>query len=161
MRRTMDKVALKQFIFEAHQKSYSDSACTRRKEKDGSSTTIYERGNWKSHSNNFGESSSGERQVVFYKDKPVWIKTSYSKIIGEYECEEDIDLTYFILGQAKKHNTHDTPYCGPKEYKFDDTFTYLSEFIGNVEEFKGEEIIKNKDKIIYKATHIGGFVDIG
>jgi len=52
----------------------------------------------------------------------------------------------------------DKPYRGPKEFN-EGNYTYSNDFVGEVDNFFGEETIKFNGKEIYKAKYIGGLVD--
>ncbi|EKD56245.1 MAG: hypothetical protein ACD_58C00248G0001 [uncultured bacterium] len=52
----------------------------------------------------------------------------------------------------------DKPYRGPKEYTEGD-YVYRNNFIGEVDNFSGEESISCNGKEVYKAKYIGGLVN--
>jgi hypothetical protein len=151
----MNKQLLRQFLVDSNNAGYAGGEEKKWiKETDGSTTIPFEKGQWKSHDNFFGGEPYGGRTVVFYEDKPVWMMVYYGWV-GE---KAEKDRVYEILRGALKQMPEDYPFRGPKEIKIED-FTYTNTWSGEVDQFAGEEIISQGDKLIYKANYLGGLVD--
>ena len=61
-------------------------------------------------------------------------------------------------GLKNKLIPEEKPYRGPKEYRKGELL-YVNNFTGEIDNFSGEEIIKENGKEIYHAKYIGGLVD--
>ena len=151
----MDLEKLKEFILEAsHSTVFSDTNEEPNKQKDESVTRTYSKDNWLFHDNYFGGEPYGGREVVFYKDKPVWMMVYYGWVVDGV----DTDRVYPILGKALSNSTTDKPFRGPDEY-IDGTTIYANDIEGDVENFRGEERIYNGEELLYIARYMGGLVD--
>jgi len=146
---------LKQFIHNASKNTYaSGNENIKKKEKDNSTTIVYEKGDYKYHDNYFGGEPYGGREVVFYKGKPFWMMVYYGWVVEGVDGNE----VYGILTKALSNSTLDMPYRGPKEF-IDCDLKYVNDFNGDVENFNGEEKIFKGDTLLYCARYIGGLVD--
>ena len=152
-----DKKQLLKFISESHKSGYAtgDSA-NKIKEPDGSTTITYESGPWKYHDNYFGGEPYGGREVVFFKDKPVWMMTYYGRVDNSVK---DFIRVYNFLQRALKLVPLDRPFRGPKELR-EGSFKYQNTWQGVVSGFSGKEVIYENEKVVYEANYTGGFVDI-
>lgn len=152
----VDTKELGRFLVKAKRSTYAAGwAADKILNDDNSTTIIFEKGDWEYHDNYFGGEPYGGREVVFFKRKPVYIMTYYGNVD---ESVIDINKVYSILMNALKLISEDHPYRGPKEYNEGDMF-YKNDFIGEVDDFSGKEIIEENGKTIYKATYMGGLVD--
>ncbi len=151
----MDLNKLKQFILEASQKSFASGGdAAGRKQADMSTTFEYVDGDWKYHDNYFGGEPYGGREVVFYKDKPVWMMVYYGWVTEGVST----DRVYPILGKALCNSNIEKPYRGPDEY-IDGNSIYANDMEGDVENFRGEERIYEGEDLLYIARYMGGLVD--
>lgn len=146
---------LRSFIVKAHKSGYaSGEDRTWKKEKDLSTTITYEAGDWQMHDNFFGGEPYGGREVVFYKNKPVWIMVYYGSI-GD---SVDTNTVYKVLRDALNQLPEDHPYRGPKNFTQDE-YQYLNSWRGTLESFAGQESIQKNGEELYKANYMGGLVD--
>ena len=151
-----DKENLKKFLVKAKRATYAAGDSAQKTINDDKSTTlIFEEGDWKYHDNYFGGEPYGGREVVFFKGQPVYIMTYYGQVD---ETVSDVKKVYGILMSALKLIPEEKPYRGPKEYRKGDLL-YVNNFTGEIDNFSGEEIIKENGKEIYHAKYIGGLVD--
>jgi hypothetical protein len=124
-------------------------------EKDKSTTLVFNDGDWKYHDNYFGGEPYGGREVVFFKNEPVYIMTYYGlvdeEVVGFSEVYKVLQNALLLIPEKK-------PYRGPENYK-EGEYTYKNKFEGDIDDFFGEEVIKHNGKEIYKAKYMGGFVD--
>ena len=147
---------LKKFLKETGKADYSSSdPKSWKKELDGSTTITFESGDWKLHDNFFGGEPYGGREVVFYKERALWIFVYYGWIVPS---SNNIQEIYDVLKRALKVGSPDTTFRGPKELTHR-KFTYRNSWKGNLEQFTGEEIIMENNRQVYKAKYMGGLVD--
>ena len=141
---------LKQFIHNASKNTYaSGDTNIREKNEDGSTTIVYEDGGYRYHDNYFGGEPYGGREVVFYKEKPIWIMVYYGWVVEGVDNEE----VYEILTEALSNAPIDMPYRGPKDFVKVD-YRYVNDF-------NGEEKIYKGSTLLYTARYMGGLVDKG
>ena len=152
----MDIKKLSKFLIDSNKAGYAagDSAKVI-KNKDASSTIKYQDGDWKFHDNYFGGEPYGGREVIFFKNKPVWIMTYYGWVDKNVN---DINIVYKFLQKALMDMPKKHPYRGPKMVK-EGNLVYTNNWQGNIKRFKGEENIKKDEKEYYKAYYMGGLVD--
>jgi hypothetical protein len=152
----IDKKELCKFLVEAKKSTYAAGDSANKIINDDKSTTlIFESGDWKYHDNYFGGEPYGGREVVFFKNKPVYIMTYYGRVD---DSVSDINKVYGVLMDALKLIPEDKPYRGPEKYNSGD-LSYVNIFTGEVNNFFGEETIFENGKEVYRAKYIGGFVD--
>jgi hypothetical protein len=152
----INKKQLCDFLVKAKKAGYaSGSFFNKVREKDKSHTIRFKLGDWGYHDNYFGGEPFGGREVVFYKNKPVFIMTYYGFVDGSVKNVKEI---YKFLREVLGLIPEDKPFRGPKNYKNGD-FVYLNNFKGDITNFFGEEVIKLKGKKVYTAKYIGGLVD--
>ena len=146
---------INEFIYEANRKSFASSSSKLIKEKDGSTTIVYKKDDWKSHDNYFGGEPYGGRQVISYKNKPVWMTVYYGYVDKDVK---DMDSIYKFLMEVLRNNSKAQPLRGPLSFK-KDKFEYSFKLKGDTTMLFGFETIKENRKIIYRAWHIGGLID--
>ncbi|MEM4256508.1 MAG: DUF5680 domain-containing protein [Thermoplasmata archaeon] len=147
---------LKNFLIETKKAGYgaSDSKSWI-KEKDGSTTIVFKSGDFRMHDNFFGGDPWGGREIVFFRDKPVWIMVMYGKV---EDSVEDYKEVYEFLKKALRNQPNDLPLRGPR-LLHQKQFTYKNNVEGDLENFSGEETIYLNGKKVYSAIYTGGFVD--
>lgn len=147
---------LKEFLAKAKKATYaSGNKNIENKELDGSTSLMFERGDFKYHDNYFGGEPYGGREVVFYKGRPLYIMVYYGFVNQEIDNIKDI---YSILRKALSLIPEDCPYRGPREF-IDGNYRYFNKYSGEVDRFSGEEIIEYAGKKVYEAKYIGGLID--
>jgi hypothetical protein len=151
----MELKKLKAFILEASQNTYaSEDPDIKVRQEDGSTTIVYENDDWRYHDNYFGGEPFGGREVVFLKEKPVWMMVYYGSVVVEEIVPDEL---YKVLTKALRNSTIDMPYRGPKEL-IDGDFRYENSLEGDVERFSGEERIYKNDRLLYSAKYVGGLL---
>ena len=74
----MNVTKLRKFLIKANKMGYAAGDTVEiTKEKDGSKTIAYKDGDWMFRDNYFGGEPYGGREVIFYKDKPIWMMVYY------------------------------------------------------------------------------------
>lgn len=151
----VDKKGLRQFLIASNKAGYAEGDSKKWiKEDDGSTTIPFEQGPWKSHDNFFGGEPYGGRVVVFHEEKPTWLMVYYGWVVEG----TDPDQIYKILRGALKQMPESAPFRGPRHYE-EGNFVYTNNWEGDLEQYSGEEQITKGDKLVYKATYLGGEVD--
>lgn len=148
---------LRQFLVQAKKSTYAaGDAAQKIVNEDKSTTLIFEDGDWKYHDNYFGGEPYGGREVVFYKNLPIYMMVYYGWVT---ESVTDFGSVYKVLQEALRLIPENKPFRGPTEY-LSDNLSYKNSFIGEIDNFSGEEIIIDENNnILYKANYIGGLVD--
>lgn len=124
---------------------------------DKSTTLVFEDWDWRYHDNYFGGEPYGGREVVFFRNQPVYIMTYYGWVD---ESVTDINEVYKVLQNALSIIPEDKPFRGPDVYLWDNLM-YKNSHTGEIDNFSWEEIIRDRDwKEFYKAKYIGGLVDV-
>ena len=151
-----DTKKLCEFLVEAKKSTYaSGDRADKISEQDKSTTLVFEKGDWRYHDNYFGGEPYGGREVVLFKGDPVYIMTYYGWVNKGTANVEDV---YKTLQQALFEISKSHPYRGPEKYT-QGNYDYLNSFIGEIDNFYGEEVIKSEGKDLYKARYMGGLVD--
>jgi hypothetical protein len=153
----IDLKELCKFLVKAKKATYaSGDAAKNIIESDMSSTLTFEDGDWRYCDNYFGGEPFGGREVVFFKNQPVYMMVYYG---GVAERVADIKEVYKFLRAALMLVPKGKPFRGPRKHMADD-FEYLNTYEGEIDNFFGEETIKLADgKEIYRAKYSGGFVN--
>lgn len=152
-----NKKDLCKFLVEAKKSTYAAwNSATKIINDDKSTTIVFESDNWKYHDNYFWGEPYGGREVVFFKDAPVYIMTYYGNVNSSVS---DINVVYGVLMDALKLIPEDKPYRGPEKFN-KGNLSYKNSFTGEIDNFFGEESIFENGKEIYNAKYIWGFVDI-
>ena len=144
------------FLVKAKKATYASGDNSKSiKESDGSTSLVFTEDNFKYHDNYFGGEPYGGREVVFFDDKPVYIMIYYGRVNNNIK---DIQKLYSFLQKALSLIPEDKPFRGPKEFR-DNNLEYTNVFEGEIDNFSGQEIIKENGQEIYKAKYIGGLVN--
>jgi hypothetical protein len=145
---------IKKFLFEANQYGYSNEDAQIVNESDGSHTISHENGDWKFHDNFFGGEPYGGREVIFYRNKPVWMMVYYGAIHDRFLKEK----IYKFLRASLRKVPDDEPYRGPASYNKGD-WLYRNTVIGDIKSFTGKEIILYKGHEVFHTIYQGGLVE--
>jgi hypothetical protein len=146
---------LKRFLALANKAGYaSGNRKSLTKEKDHSTTIRFKSGFWEFHDNYFGGEPYGGREIISYKNQPVWIMVYYGLVTNSIKPEK----IYPFLQKALGLFPVDYPYRGPAIFE-EDGFIYKNNWSGEIESFSGKEIIIKDNKEIYSASYIGGLID--
>jgi len=156
----VDLNLLRKFIAQAHLAGYaSGDEDSFRKENDGSRTVTFRDGDYSYHDNYFGGEPYGGREVVFLKDKPVFMMVYYGRVTDEQADKHEI---YAFLRQAMSSFDNGYPYRGPKLIKKainSQEFKYRNEWKGEIDCFSGQEEILISGRSVYEAKYQGGLID--
>ncbi len=151
-----DKKELCKFLVKAKKFTYAAGDLAKKIVNDDKSTTLtFESGDWRYHDNYFGGEPYGGREVVFFKDNPIYIMAYYGQVDDSIV---DIHPVYIFLMEALQLISEDWPYRGPRNYNRG-SLSYRNSFTSEVDNFFGKEIISKNGKEIYQARYIGGLVN--
>lgn len=152
----MDIKGLKEFLIETKKAGYGAGKNKKWiKEKDGSTTIPFESGDFRMHDNFFGGDPWGGKEIVFFKEAPVWIMVMYGAVDASFS---NFRAVYAFLQKALRNQPEELPLRGPKLFQAGE-FIYKNKTIGDLEDFFGEEEIYQGEKRIYKMKYSGGWVD--
>ena len=148
---------LVEFIVEASLHTYADPTAkalttSYRPECD---EYLYESGNWKYLDSYVWKRDGGGEEIVYYKNKPVWVMNYYGFIVGE---ATDTKAVYAFLHRAlaKRHET--LPVRGAS-YSEDVGFRYEVEYDREeIANLHGIERIYEHNTLVYECYLHGGFV---
>ena len=148
---------LKDFLVKAKKSTYASwEESIKIKERDNSTTLVFENWDFKYHDNYFGWEPYWWREVVFYKWNIVYIMIYYWFVYSEVSNVGEI---YKTLQKALSKIPKDYPYRWPENLK-EWEFEYINNFSWEIDNFSWEEIIKVWQKILYKAKYMWWFVDV-
>ncbi len=152
----IDLNQLCEFLVKAKKSTYASGDLNKKIiEKDKSTSLFFENGDWKYHDNYFGGEPYGGREVVLFKNLPIYLMVYYGYV---NEGVRDAQQVYAVLQGALSLIPKDKPFRGPEKYEKEE-FIYKNVFEGEIDNFSGEEIITINGKEIYKAKYIGGLVN--
>lgn len=153
----IDNRQLCKFLVKAKKSTYAAGEKAEKiTEKDGSTTLIFEDGDYKYHDNYFGGEPFGGREVVQLENKPVYIMVYYGRVA---ESVSDYNIVYGVLQGALSRVPGDRPFRGPAEYR-EGNLIYKNASTGRIDNFFGEESISQNGKDIYRTKYMGGLVDL-
>lgn len=152
----MNTQTLREFLTRANRAGYASGE---RKnwttEEDGSTTIVFESGEFRMHDNFFGGEPFGGREVIFYQGKPIWMMAYYGKVTEG----GDTKRIYATLRKALSNPPSEMPVRGPLGLE-DGELTYENSWKGDIGNFSGREsIVNDRDQTVYNATYAGGWVD--
>lgn len=150
----LDTNALLSFIVDAHKATNKSTPKHLMKDHDGSTTLIFQKGNWRLHDNYFGGEPFGGREIVFLDDKPVWIMVYYGQV---HIQTIEIDKVYTFLRKALALVSPDNPFRGPHVFG-ESNYIYNNLSEGSIENFSGGEIVYQNNEEIYRAAYMGGLI---
>lgn len=142
------------FLIDAKKKTYAGSG-QKMKLDDYSNHYNYEKNPFRYHDIYYGSLIDGGRELVYFKDKPIWFMGYHGGIYGknEFLAQEIFDF----LKEALLQIPEEFPARGPKIYS-KNNFTYLNNYTGDIRRFFGEEVIKINNNHAYLRNYVGGFI---
>ncbi len=120
--------------------------------EDGSKELNFEQDEFRYRDRYFGSNPFIGEEVVWQGDKIVWGMNYYGLVTSDILEPKKV---YQFLKIALKKVTPEKPFRGPNNFK-SDNFEYTNNCEGDINIFKGEEIIKYKNQIVYKLYYHGG-----
>ena len=120
----------------------------------------YRDGEWRYRDSFVGYFKSFGREVVWFKDKPVWNQHYGGGMETDYVQDKTfVEKTFAFLKQALTSGEKEKAFQprGPKEFVLGD-WEYRSGFTGNIAKFCGNEEILFKNKRVFSHHFFGGAV---
>ena len=148
----MERKELLGFIFKAHQNTYAapkeikhkfkvDPILPKHKDYD------FVVGDWRYHDSYSGRHWAPGKEVVFFKEVPVWCM-SYQGQTVDGLSEEFIELVFSFLKKALMNVDSSMPFRGPKSFVEGD-FRYSFDFKGDYSYLVGQEQIHHNGKKVF------------
>ena len=119
---------------------------------DGCKELKFSKGNFRYRDRYFGSDPFIGEEIIWKDDKIIWGMNYYGTTTSDIVPVKEI---YGFLKTALQKITQEKPFRGPENFKNND-FEYLNSSKGDINLFKGEEIIKYKEKEVYKLHYHGG-----
>lgn len=140
------------------QMGYANATAPITRPADGSYDLVLERDGFRFHDSWYGGEPFGGMEVVSKDGKPFWMMTYFGSLIEPDESAADV---YGIcLKEALRIPAPEFPVRGAKIHVASNSYTYSIDWQGDINRFKGEEKICNKDAVIVYVGQIsGGLVD--
>lgn len=159
----MEKESLMEFILKAHQHTYAAPKEIKRQYRcttpilTGHKDYQFVDGDWSYPDSYAGSAWAPGREVVFYKDQPVWCM-SYQGKHNQSFTEEFIQQQAFpFLQKALRTITPDSPFRGPPYYE-DGDFVYEFTMNGDYTYFTGRESVKFKGTEVFFQNIMGELI---
>ncbi len=148
----VDNERVKIFLIDAKKNTYaSGTGILIDSLKPGSKDLPYKEGEFSYMDSYFGDLNFIGQEIVWYKEKPIWGMNYYGNTY------DPIDGFPKFLFECLKHVTTQAPYRGPEQFQ-DDKFEYNCSWQGDINNVKGEELIKYDNKVIYQLSFHGGVI---
>ena len=88
---------IRKFLVRANRNGYGNESVKPLGEKDGSHTITYSEPDWLFHDNYFGGEPYGGREVIHFKNVPVWMMVYYGLVLDISIQNEIYTFLYFDL----------------------------------------------------------------
>ncbi|MHA1912656.1 MAG: DUF5680 domain-containing protein [Candidatus Kariarchaeaceae archaeon] len=157
----MDKHLLLGFIAKAHGNTYAAPKEIKSKYKvapilpDHKDYDFIE-GNWRYHDSYAGISWAPGREVVFFKNSPVWCMAYQGQTFGELS-PEFIEQTFEFLKKALRNFKDDVPFRGLDGFSEGD-YKYFFKIEGDYRYFTGRESVQYKGKEVFFQDVMGTLI---
>lgn len=149
---------LKKFLFNANANGYANNEQRIMPQRPNFKELDYIEGDWYFRDSYTGWYQAPGQEVVYYKDKPVWVMAYSGGIKPEYQQNEKLtEETFIFLKEALLKMDPEKPYRGPINYKRDE-WCYISKVKGDVKDLLGNEKIYFRNDLVFEQNFIGGMV---
>ena len=140
----MESKELLEFIFNAHKHTYAAPKEIKQKFKvdpilPNHKDYDFVQGDWRYHDSYSGWWSAPGKEIVFYRDVPVWCM-SYQGQADKSRSEDFVDEVFAFLKKALMSVDSSIPFRGPRLF-VDGDFKYVFEFEGDYSYLVGKESI--------------------
>lgn len=159
----MDKKTLLEFIAKAHRHTYAAPKEISKKYKckepilKGHKDYDFSEGDFRYHDSYAGRFWAPGREVVFFKEKPVWCMAYQGQHSGKYGNDFFEEKVFTFLRKAMMSFDDNMPFRGPKELVEGD-FKYTFEIEGDYTYFKGQERILYKGESVFFQDVMGELI---
>ncbi len=147
---------LRKFLVKAKTRTYaSQGEINETKLEDGGKRFVFDEEEFSYRDTYYGFNPFSGQEVVFYNKKIIWSMNYYGRIISSKVLEKQV---YEFLKRAMRKINEDRLFRGPNYFK-EEYFEYIDKNEGDVEDFKGTEIILFKEEEIYRLEYNGGIIN--
>jgi len=122
--------------------------------ENGSKSLSYKEDNFKYQDIYFGFNPFIGEEIVWENETLIWGMNYYGGIISKIVSTKEI---YGFLRKALKKVEKEMPFRGPKQFK-EKEFEYINNYEGDIENFKGTEMIKYQRELVYQLEYRGGLI---
>ncbi|OIX91969.1 hypothetical protein BFS14_22245 [Serratia fonticola] len=152
---SMDNHQLAQFIVAAKKATYAsqDDNFSQRPLLPGSKYLTFEKPPFFYCDTYFGMSNFAGQEVVYYQDIPIWSMCYRGGVISA----ENTHNIYVFLRKALMSVPLFAPFRGIP-FLCEGELQYLNKYVGDIENFSGEEYINQNADLVYRLTYIGGLL---
>lgn len=151
---------LNQFLGTASLNTYARNKGSIEAKELGFTELEYTKGDWRYKDSYTGFFRSWGREVVWHRNIPVWNCLYGGGLIKGFHQDKDFALKTFnflkkVLSTGDRQNSFQPR--GPKTIS-DGDWKYNCKVIGDITEFRGDEEIKYKNKVVFTHHFFGGLV---
>lgn len=147
------------FVYEALHHGYGSESVTGDDDTpDGSSTIMYERGDWRYQDIYYGGEPYSGQTTVFYKGVACWNMVYYGKILPHVKIKQYV---YDCLMPALMAALPNFPFRGPSVFIAENGLCYVNIGHGDIAQFYGQESIKDQNgEWVFETHYWGGVVNL-
>jgi len=159
----MNLQELNDFLGKAALATYAGNGTRVKTEKKGFFDLEYKEGEFYYRDSFAGYLSSHGQEIVWHKDKPVWMCSYAGGMRGSKSDDADFAYdTFEFLKKAMRTGEKSTSFQprGPKRLA-DDEWLYTNDFSGDITNFRGHEEIFYKDELVFVHDYFGGLLKDG
>ena len=149
---------LAKFLVRAKKETYAGDGKELEPQRPSFRELEYKEGDWEYRDSYSGFYFAPGQEVVRFKGEPVWTMAYSGGMLKEYHGDFEFAKTTFnFLKKALMLIKEERPFRGPLNLKEGD-YEYKDESKGDITNFKGEEVILFKGKIVFRQHYIGGLI---
>ncbi len=152
---SVDLLEVQAFKDRAKKHGYASEQAKSQAELGSSKALTYKENDWSYHDNYFGGEPYGGREVIFYKERPVWMQVYYGYVIGDTPM---LKVYNFLKLALRQDIDNSVPVRGPRAFSSKE-WQYMFEVEGDISRYNGVETITYRENVVYKAHISGGLVD--
>lgn len=160
----MNKKTLLNFIAKAHRHTYAGPKEIKIKYKCKQPILIghkdyhFEEGDFAYHDSYAGKTWAPGREVVFFKNNPIWSMGYQGRTFGNFDENFFQDSLFPFLQKALRTFKDEMPFRGPDKFEEKD-FKYTFEMKGDYEYFTGQEKVYFRNEIVFLQDIIGSKIE--
>jgi hypothetical protein len=95
------------------------------------------------------------QEIVYHRDRAVWSMSYAGGVDPTISNQAEIARIYTFLQKALRRASVDQPYRGPQLWR-DGRYLYTNHSCGNLEDFRGHEVITHDQQKVYELHYGGG-----
>ncbi len=152
-------IDLQHFMARASKATYASGGGQVEAQRKGFKELEYSEGDWYYRDSYTGSLRSWGQEVVYYKEKPVWICSYGGGMQPDVMDSTYANQTFGFLKQALLAGNKEQNFQprGPQDFS-DGEWAYRCEIQGDIATFTGHEYISQNDKIVFTHDFVGGLV---